>query len=832
MKKLIFSLIALIATLLPAVLRAEYALPGQWRVFNSMDNYFQDAIDTPRRLYIFALGQRRHDNYGDAWKKTNGQLFVYDKEHDELIGYNASNYLHGDVPVNMAYNAAKGYLLIVYDDYTIDLLYDDDTLYTIPALAGAALSSSKNINSITFDPEMNCARLATDFGYLTLDDERYVISESRIYNIKLNAIARVGDSLLIGTDAALYTSPVDDRHTSIDAFTRVEACRGTIRGILPLTASTFAVLRQDDLSLGTFTAGTAIPVISQLAKQDLTAWSENRDGYLLKRREAAVQLARDGAITTRYLDKVGSQSTSFGSWDLTDFFLAQSRDGIRRYTFTGNQQWQDRGTIVPNAPRPFAAFSFAWSPDHGMLAANSGFNRIYSNESMNYPALVSGYKDGEWSHYGMTALPASPFSDYMREATGMTIDPVQPQYMWISTRRGGLFRVNLEDNSAEMFAYPGHKAQGTRGFHAVFPLSTSWNIMCIVSAPSFDADGNLWCVWNPANCPGNENPVYCWPAADRKAGNVSAFRNVPVSSYAKQWLAHTCLATQATRNLVLYAPTAHYYATLFVLDHGGTLTDTSDDRIWSFNSFVDQDGSSVPYIFINCLYEDPATGYIWVGTDAGLFYIDPAEVRRTATSSQTLSVRRVKVARNDGTNQADYLLNGYDVHAIAADGAGRKWFATMGGGVTVTTADGGTILERFSHDNSSLPTDNVYALGFDPTGNAVWMGTSAQICTYFCDATPAADDYKNVLASPNPVRPEYHGQVTITGLMDGSLVKIADASGAVIRELGLSNGGMALWDLTDASGREVSAGVYYILTSTTSESAPSAGNTSKILVIR
>jgi len=67
------------------------------------------------------------------------------------------------------------------------------------------------------------------------------------------------------------------------------------------------------------------------------------------------------------------------------------------------------------------------------------------------------------------------------------------------------------------------------------------------------------------------------------------------------------------------------------------------------------------------------------------------------------------------------------------------------------------------------------------------------------------------------------------GLMDNSLVKIADASGNVIRQL-KSTGGMATWDCCTQSGEPVKTGVYLVLCS----QANGGGNAvvTKVAVIR
>ncbi len=830
MKTYIYTLLALFAMLPASRAAAETALPGQWRLHNTFDSYFQETIDTPERVYLLPLAQSVNADM-QAWSTRHGQLFTLDKESGELTGYNASNYLTGNEILDIAYNPEKRYLLIIYDDYTIDILYDDDSIHSIPGLASSTLNSSKNVNHVAFDPRRSRAYLATDFGYIVVDDSKYVIPESRVYDRKLNSIARVGDWLVAGTDDGLFISPVADRHTTFESFTPVPG-PSAVAAVMPLTESTFALQDSDGLSVASISE-TGEVSLQLKEKQKFTYTADNRDGYLLSRWGAATQVSRDGSVADVYTSKVADPETRLASWDFKDFYFPVPRRGISRATYNGNYDWTPATLYKVNAPQPTGVFSFAYSELAGMLAGNETHNRIYSYaDNRRYPGLVSAYDRGSWTPYGAGADTDSPLAAYMYATYGPVVDPVAPEYFWLGSRDAGLFRVDMRDNSIEMFSHPAHPANGLPGFHAVFPTSVNWTDRCPVSAISFDGDGNLWCVFNPSHAADETQPLYCWKAADRKAGNVSAFKQVPVKGYSTHYENFRMVATksQASRGFVAFAPASMYYQPLYLFYRGASVDDTSDDRLCSFTSFLDQDGTAVSYTFINTMYEDPATGYIWVGTDAGVFYFNPNEAIRS--SGSTLSVRRPKVARNDGTNLADYLLSGLDVMSIAADGAGRKWFATNGSGLFVSSPEGSRVIDQFTVSNSSLPSDVVFSVGFDPTGNAVWIGGAKQTSTYFCDATPAAEDYSKVLAFPNPVRPEYSGPVTIQGLMDDSLVKIADASGAVVKELGLSNGGMALWDLTDMQGRQVSAGVYYVLSSTSTESQPSAGNSTKILVVR
>lgn len=326
---------------------------------------------------------------------------------------------------------------------------------------------------------------------------------------------------------------------------------------------------------------------------------------------------------------------------------------------------------------------------------------------------------------------------------------------------------------------------------------------------------------------GTYNNLYYWTQQDRLAGNVSGIKSLPTKGYVNG-SANKVLALQypGHTNMLVMANCYIYGSGFSIFDHRGTLGDTSDDRILNVENIYDRDGNRVVIIYVYEFIEDPATGLVWMSTSDGVFNFDPA----TAFSGNDFRVNRIKVARNDGTNLADYLLDGVPVHDIAIDGAGRKWFATLGNGVTVTSGDGQTVVATYTTENSYLPSNEVYSVGADPYSNAVWMGTAKGLCKYMSDAVAGAERYDNVVAYPNPVRPDYFGYVTIEGLMDKSLVKIVDASGNLVKELGVSNGGMLTWDVTNMRGERVRTGVYYIAASNAAEGKSDAA-VGKILVV-
>ena len=113
---------------------------------------------------------------------------------------------------------------------------------------------------------------------------------------------------------------------------------------------------------------------------------------------------------------------------------------------------------------------------------------------------------------------------------------------------------------------------------------------------------------------------------------------------------------------------------------------------------------------------------------------------------------------------------------------------------------------------------------------SVFMATQFGLIEYKSDASQPHDDFDEVYAYPNPVRPEYTGWITVTGLMDNSLVKIADAAGNVFYQA-MSEGGMITWDGCDRSGNRVKTGVYYVFASSGASGQSSSGAVTKILVV-
>jgi hypothetical protein len=167
---------------------------------------------------------------------------------------------------------------------------------------------------------------------------------------------------------------------------------------------------------------------------------------------------------------------------------------------------------------------------------------------------------------------------------------------------------------------------------------------------------------------------------------------------------------------------------------------------------------------------------------------------------------------------------------MAVDGGGRKWFGTNGLGAYLISEDNYSEIHHFTVSNSDIISNNVQSIAIDQQTGEVFFGTDKGLCSYMSDATEPNEEMNkdNVYAYPNPVRPDYTGLITVTGLSYDADVKIVTSNGVLVAQ-GRSNGGMFTWDGTDLKGKRVVSGVYFVQTATQDGSS---GTVCKIAIVR
>lgn len=191
---------------------------------------------------------------------------------------------------------------------------------------------------------------------------------------------------------------------------------------------------------------------------------------------------------------------------------------------------------------------------------------------------------------------------------------------------------------------------------------------------------------------------------------------------------------------------------------------------------------------------------LWVGTREGIailyapnmFFDEEAKLNSV-------------IVQDDGNLRE--LLSGQFITDIEVDGNNQKWISTVSSGVFLVSPDGTEILQHFTKENSPLPSSSVKTIGVDNTTGKVYFGTLSGMVSYQGDAYQPAPDLSSVSLFPNPVRPDFTGNLVVRGVQQNARIKITDIAGNLVYDM-TSDGGSVSWDLRSFSGARVRSGVY------------------------
>lgn len=800
---------------------------ADWSIHMPFDNWANQVIETPKRVYFTSRTFEDAANITGRDISSNS-LFYYDKEGDEIVSMNERTNASGNAVACIGYNAHKHYLLVVYTDCNIDFIYDDGRIYNLQALKATSIPGIKEVNYINFDTARNRVYLATSFGYVVLNEDKHEVSESRNYGISIQSIARCGDNMVLCTEGKLYHAPIAGQRFNFTDYTLIGESLPEFTGIIPSpNPHFFAYKKGYNTYLYIFRVNDEGEYEPQrINEENLFYGVQTVEGGHRLTGDVRMYYLLDGGnypAVTRPSVISGNPSSSLTGNEL---WVLNPKQGLRSYRIDGDKWTLTRDFMRPNSPATYISTSLYYHPTYGMLAGSNGFDIALSNFNQRTPNNISALKDGFWKEYGpnyASDVKLTSTNNY----SGLAVDPQNINHVYRASTLGGLMRINLSNPSDIMvFANPSNPNSGNPGFVEIVEDQAAWNILCRFTTPSFAADGTMWTLFYNRNKERGE--LWYWPAADRLSTTGAASYRPMKSITLPLWPAgNSDEITTLTKNKNIIAIAGFGGGgTVMFYDHKGTPDVTSDDRYVHLTDLYDQDGGGVAFQAVNKLREDPATGLVWILSQRGVFTVNPATVFEDPTR-----VNRIKVARNDGTNLADYLLNEINVFDMVIDGEGRKWFTTSNG-IVCTSQDGRQILGEFTTENSYLPSDVVYTACFNPENNSLMVATDGGLVEMFPSGSgsSSADAGSEMRVYPNPVEPDFYGWVRIDNIADGSLVKITDSKGGLVKELGPAQGGSVQWDVSGLNNSRVSTGVYYIMVSPGS-SGNGKAQIAKILVL-
>lgn len=746
---------------------------GDWRIHTSFVGSEVAAVAEANEWIYYLAG---------------GNLFRLDKRTQENEALSIANDLSDMGIKQIYYNSDKDYLVVVYDNANIDVIQTDGSVVNMPEIKDAVTTMSKNINHVTFASGL--IYVATDFGYVVIDDKKFVIKESHLYGVPTVSVAQVGNKVLLTTADTFYWGDANKYHDQLSSFTPTNLRHNS--RIWPINDHTFFCMASVSLlaTMWTDQNGELKFESDTLLESRIDMVQKTPDGFLLN-------VSQDGKcyITDEDGDIISEVETS------GEMCSANPRgDGsLWAAGENGLHLLQDKDNYyLPNALSFSTPFWMTYNKSRDLLFVSSPTaNAFYKNV---LKCNVNTFDGIAW--HDVTPEGAPKNGTYWIEFL-----PDDDNTYFIGGWTTGLHKVT--DNKI-VLTYNAENSPMVKYKGAMHPIT------------SIDRNGNVWVVQSFEN---EEHPVMVLPASKAKLDQVTVEDWLTPEidgTYSKHTQRASFLSTRYNKEDVKVFTDGDFEMPIILWNTGGGIPSRPQQQA-SYSKLLDQDGQYFSWTYIMCLAED-LNGMVWMGTTEGIIMFNPAQA-----FSGDFRANHIKVPRNDGTGMADYLLDGIQVNGIAVDGANRKWIATQTSGLFLVSADGTQIISKFNTTNSPLASNTVYKVCCDPNSNSVFVTTPQGLYEYFSDSTPAESSYNNIYAYPNPVRPEYSGNVTITGMMDNSLIKIADSNGYVIRQL-KSTGGMATWDCCDQYGERVKTGVYLVLCS--QANGGSEAVVTKIAVIR
>jgi hypothetical protein len=700
----------------------------------------------------------------EVFASTGSSLLVYNKAFSELKKMSRINGLSETGISTISWSAENSTLIIAYTTTNVDLLRDN-VVYNIPDINRKYIPGKKVINRIR--TLGNYAYLSSSFGIVVIDLVKKEVYDTwkpgtdsettEVYDISFG-----NGVVYAATDLGVFSASISNPGLSyFGNWQRVNIQpdpNGKYTSLVFSGSKLYANLSDPNK------VGDHVYVFDGNSLQFMytpgvfyKSFDNAPNGFTLTSTSFIHYYNSNGSLIKAITSVVqGTPEISQAIVDENnDIWIADKNSGmIKGENLTAFSNLSLPGPVTNNA--------FSITSTNGKTIISGGATDVSWN-NQGRPLQISIFENNTWNSISTTSV-----QDPIRSL----IDPENPNHFFVSSWGGGLLEYennNLikqynEVNSPLQTIIPGRPYVRICGL-AMDESKYLWITQTEVpgSIKVLKPDGT-WIV----------NPVTI---------SAPSIGDLIITTLGQKWI---------------ILPRGYG---LFLLDDNKTPDIFTDDK--SMKILV-QDTENQPISLIYSIAED-LDGNIWVGTDQGpLIYFNP---RNMFDGNPKAS--RIKIARNDGTNDADFVLKTETITAIAVDGANRKWLGTSGSGLYLLSPDGTKQIYNFNEKNSPLLSNSIVSLAIDNKSGDIWIGTSRGVQSYRGNATEGREKFSKVLTFPNPVRQDFGGNVTITGLMADTQIRITDISGNLVFET-VSDGGQATWDLKTYNGRRVATGVYLV----------------------
>lgn len=696
-------------------------------------------------------------------------VFAYDPDANEAEVYSKANQL-SDVEVSrLAFDPNTSTLIVAYRNTNIDLI-QRGTTYNIPNVLRQSIIGEKAINDILIDNGF--AYLACSFGVVKIDLAKRQIVDSyqnigpngSVLNVK--DLAVYNGSIYASSDIGLFRASLNSANLSDFGFWS---------SVLPDSTGQLLAFDQYLLVAGTNGLqrynGNAFEMLAGTSLKPITNLRDAQGKALCVQSDRLVRYDQTFTPDMYNIDGVNDAVPD----EQGNYYMAIVMQGVVYAAPSGFSY------IAPGGPWGNTAYKFSYSPvSKRLFVAAGSADGVGATGGWRSSYNRNRYYAFDGSQWHSAAELKNPLVESCNDFLDVVCDQTS-RTTYLTSFGSGVLEVS---DLTPTTLYDSSNTNGSLGYFVnEFPTFKP----IYAAGASLDEQKNLW-----VTCYGAAEPL----AVKTRSGQWHSMR----FSGGNNGVGYIVCDDNAPRNnkWIINTRTGN----LYVYNEGADLANENDDL---FAELTTEKGKgNLPNKYVLSLALDKR-GEMWVGTAEGLCIIsDPTAVFST---SQNRSYDSRQLVFNTGSFNSVFL--GTDaILCIKVDGANRKWIGTRNG-VWLVSEDGYTVIKNFTAENSPLLSNTVYDIGiFEETGE-VFFATEKGIISYAGNATEAGSKHGNVLVYPNPVKPDYTGEIAIRGLVENANVKITDISGNLVYET-RANGGMATWNGITFAGSRAATGVYLI----------------------
>ena len=641
-------------------------------------------------------------------------------------------------------------------------------------LKRANFPGSKRINSITMRNEL--AYLSCGFGILVINLEKQEVKET----IRLNTNGDLGVNDVVFHNGLFYAATNEGLFFANESSNNLsDPNEWTLTGELPdSTFSSVFILNQmlhANYDNKTFNSDTLFYLENGTWKKRAELFGLASNHFDVNN-DKVVVCHTDKVIVYDKLWQSKQELLSYGQvaplaaqavFDKINnetIWLADERKGL--VEVISANQYETHTILGPISNRVHEITTLG----NDVWIASGSVDGRHWNNTYNKDGVFK-FSENEWKTYNRNSLVGI---DSLFDFLSVAIDPKDHDKVYFAAHGDGIVEMIAETHT-ETFGQSNSSISLVEGATPAYQYAG-------MSSLTFDSNNILW-------------------GANARAANVLCAKDEDGRWYS--FRLSESISSKETGRMIATSDNHVWVAFpnnsgIAVFNYNNTISDSDDDEIVGLTKA----NGNLPSNSVYALAED-LDGSIWIGTGTG------TAVFRSPSSlfGENPSAAEKILIQQDG--YTEYLLESQVVTAIAIDGANRKWFGTSSSGVYLIAEDGTEEILHFTVENSPLMSNGILTIAVNHESGEVFFGTEQGICSYKSTATEGKTDYSAVYAFPNPVEPNYHGDIAITGLMANSEIRITDISGNIVYQ-GIADGGQAVWKGNTAEGNRVKTGIYLV----------------------